>query len=175
MTLIVNFFGGPHVGKTTICAKTYSLLNSLTKLRTEMALEYAKDQVWNNNIKSLDNQAHVFGEQLKRVLRLMNKIDIIVTDAPLLNSITYCKGNDTSFEPLIVEVFNSMQNMNFFIKRTGEKESYDTIGRYHNYDEAVNLDSKIMGILQTHKIDFQIINRDDIDLVIDNVKRQCKC
>lgn len=175
MTLIVNFFGGPHVGKTTICAKTYSSLNSITKLRIEMALEYAKDQVWSGNFKSLDNQAHVFGEQLKRVLRVLNKVNVIVTDAPLLNSITYCKGTDINFEPLIVEVFNSMQNLNFLIKRTGNKEDYDNIGRYHNYEEAVELDTKILKILNNNNINYKVIDRGDIDIVVNEVKSLCKC
>ncbi len=174
MTTIVNFFGGPSVGKTTLCAGTYFTLNKITKLRTEMALEAAKDEVWNGNIGSLDNQIHIFGEQLKRVWRLLGKIDVAVTDAPLLNSITYFKGGFDNFIPLIVEVFNSMTNLNFFIEREGTKEEYDCCGRYHTYEESIELDSKIKKILIDNKIPYTLIKKSDLDMVIEIVKNIVK-
>lgn len=171
MTTIVQFLGGPHVGKTTLCAKTFSTLNTLNKRRTEMSLEYAKEEVYNGNVGSLDNQIHVFGEQLRRIWRLNNKVDLIITDASLLNSIIYFKGGYEQFVPLVLEVYSSMNNINFLIKRDGTKDDYDMVGRYHTYEEAIELDAKILKLLEENNIPYIVIDKNDVDQIIREIEK----
>ena len=57
-TLVVNFFGGPGVRKSTFCAELFARLK-WENVNCEMALEYAKDIVWEENYKILENQFYV--------------------------------------------------------------------------------------------------------------------
>ena len=64
--IVVNLFAGPGSGKSTTCAGVFSKLK-LAGVNCEMALEYAKDKVWENSLDVLDDQIYVFGKQLHRL------------------------------------------------------------------------------------------------------------
>jgi len=61
-TLIVNLFGGPGTGKSTLCADLFAKLK-WRHTNCEMALEFAKDKVWEESFKVLDNQIYIFGQR----------------------------------------------------------------------------------------------------------------
>ena len=77
--IIINLFAGPGSGKSTTCAGLFSKLK-LAGINCEMVLEYAKELVWENNLETLDDQIYIFAEQLHRINRLKNKVDVIITD-----------------------------------------------------------------------------------------------
>lgn len=66
---VINLFAGPGSGKSTTCAGVFSKLK-LAGVNCEMALEYAKDKVWEQSFHTLDNQIYIFGKQLHRLWRL---------------------------------------------------------------------------------------------------------
>ena len=66
-----------------------------------MALEYAKDKVWEESYGVLENQIYIFGKQLHRVWRLIDKVDIIITDAPILMSLIYGSRESEEFHALV--------------------------------------------------------------------------
>ena len=53
--IVVNLFAGPGSGKSTTCAGVFSKLK-LIGINCEMALEYAKDKVWENSLDVLNDQ-----------------------------------------------------------------------------------------------------------------------
>lgn len=54
-TLVINLFGGPGAGKSTFCASVFADLK-WRDINCEMALEYAKDRVWEGSFNVLENQ-----------------------------------------------------------------------------------------------------------------------
>ena len=108
-TLIINLFGGPAAGKTT-CA--WEIASKLKKQRlvTEYVSEYAKELVWDEKYDLLDgseaNQRHIFEVQTHRVERLVGKVDAVVTDATLLNSLVYGKEVSSTFRDLPICSFD---------------------------------------------------------------------
>ena len=72
-TLIVNLFAGPGTGKSTVCAQLFSELK-WDGISCEMALEFAKDKVWEESYSVLENQTYIFGKQLHRITRKNKRV-----------------------------------------------------------------------------------------------------
>lgn len=145
---VINLFAGPGSGKSTTCAGVFNKLK-LAGINCEMALEYAKDKVWEKSFHTLDNQIYVFGKQLHRLWRLKDQVDIIITDSPLLFSILYDKSSNDKFRELVLDQFNQFNNINYFIERD---QSYNPKGRMQTMEESMQLDSRIKEILGEYNI-----------------------
>ncbi len=61
--LIVNLFGGPGAGKSTMAAGLFSELK-WRGINCELATEYAKEKVWEESYAIFENQIYIFGKQL---------------------------------------------------------------------------------------------------------------
>ena len=105
MAIVVNLFAGPGVGKSTTAARVFAELK-LKGVNCEMALEFAKDKVWEESFKTMDDQIYIFGKQFHKIWRLKDKVDVIICDSPLPISIVYDKENSEPFHKLIMEQFN---------------------------------------------------------------------
>lgn len=143
-TIIVNLFSGPGAGKSVVAAELFSKLKK-HDIETELALEFAKDLVIEERFNTLKNQIYVFGKQLHRVTKLVDKFEVIITDSPLLLSIIYKPdGLSGTFDKLVLEIFNSFNNINYFINR---KYNYSTIGRIETESEAKCKDREVKELL----------------------------
>jgi thymidylate kinase len=163
--LVVNLFAGPGSGKSTTCAGIFERLK-LRGINCEMALEYAKDKVWEESFHTLDNQIYVFGKQLHRIFRLKDKVDVIITDSPLPFSILYDKSKSENFKRLVLEQFNQFNNLNIFIERD---ENYNTSGRMQTQEEARKLDNEIKYILEDNHINYTCFKKGETDIIVDNI------
>ena len=150
-SLVVNLFGGPCVGKSTLAAKLYSELNK-TEYTVELAHEFAKEICWDGNEKLLKNQLYILGNQLHRIERLNGKVDIIITDSPLLLSIIY---NDMfeNMKDITFETHHRYNNYNIFLGRDKNRRFINE-GRKHNAKESIKLDNKIKNMLDKNSISY---------------------
>lgn len=165
--IIVNLFAGPGSGKSTTCAGVFSALK-LAGINCEMSLEYAKDKVWEESIKTLDNQIYIFGKQLHRLWRLKDKVDVIITDSPLPLSIYYDKSDSEHFKNLVMEQFNSFTNLNFFILRD---DTYNPKGRLQTESEAIEIDKNLRTVLKDNDIKyFSVPKEGAIEFITDFIK-----
>ena len=87
-TKIINFFGGPGVGKSTTATGLFSWMKQ-QGYSVEYVSEFAKELSWEGSTSQLENQAHVFAEQFRRQWRLIDQVDYVITDSPLLLSSVY--------------------------------------------------------------------------------------
>ena len=74
MTLVINLFGGPGVGKSTTASQLFANLK-WSNINCELVREYAKDKVWENSLELLDNQLYVFAKQHHRQYILNEKVE----------------------------------------------------------------------------------------------------
>lgn len=172
--IVINLLGGPCTGKSTLAAELFSSLKKIG-VECELVMEYAKDKVWEESFHTLDNQIYVFGKQLHRMWRLKDKVDVIVTDSPLLLSMLYDKKKSKTLRKLVIEQYNEFDNLTYFIKRNFE---YNENGRYQTEKEAKDLDEKLLKMLNSVDIDFWVVNNDEetknkiIDDVIYKLKNE---
>lgn len=136
-TLIVNLFGAPGAGKSTGAAYIFYKLKQLG-YNAEYVSEFAKDKVWEKNDEVFKNQAYIFGKQYFKISRCLDKVDIIVTDSPLLLSYFYNYNEvlGEHFDNCVKSVFYSMNNINYFINRV---KPYNPSGRLQNEAESDEL------------------------------------
>lgn len=148
-TLYVNLFGGPGIGKSTIAAELFSRLK-WNKIDCELVREYAKDKVWEQSYNILDDQLYVSAKQYHRMFILNEKVDIVITDSPLLLGLIYDKTiNLPEFNNLILKLNNRFHNLNIFLQRD---KDYNPNGRLQTYDEAKEKDNEILNLLESNNI-----------------------
>jgi len=153
--IVVNLFGGPGCGKSTIAAMVFSLLK-LHDIETELITEFAKDLIWEERSHTFKNQHYLFGKQHHRLWRINGKVDVMVTDSPIFLSVVYRKElYSDAFKKVVIEEFNAYNNMNFFLNRT---KAYNEVGRNQNKEEAKQIDREIIRDLDKHDIDYFVIN-----------------
>ena len=157
MTKLINIFGGPGIGKSTVIAGLYHYMK-LKHINVEIAHEVAKDYVWEEQLGILHNdQLLVFAQQHRRIYRLMNKVDYIIVDCPLLMCIPYiAEGFLRGLEPLIVESHHTFDSQSFVLNRTDAE--YNPEGRYHNEIESIEKHREIVDVLHKYDIPYSEID-----------------
>lgn len=150
--LIINFLAGPGNLKSGTAAGVFSLLK-LHYVACELVQEYPKDLTWEENWKLLGLQDFVFGEQNRRIARIGDAVDVIVTDTSLLYSLVYRREALTpEFENYVMSIYNSYNNLNIFFNRNDSAE-YEEFGRIQSKSESIDIDNIVKSILEQHKID----------------------
>lgn len=150
--LIVNLFGAPGAGKSTLAAYIFAKLK-MAGVNAELVTEFAKDKTWENNHKALANQVYVFGKQLYRITRCQDDVDVIVTDSPLLLSVIYNHSDvlGEDFNNLVYKVFNSYDNANYFINRV---KKYNPKGRSQTEEESDDIAIEVKEMLSKYCVDY---------------------
>ena len=156
--IVINLFGGPGCGKSTMAAYIFSKLK-MQHINCELVTEFAKDKTWEHNKRALACQPYVFGNQCYRIDKLKDQVDVIITDSPLFLAVfyNYDKSIEPEFTQMVLKKFNSFKNMNFFLIRN---KKYNPIGRSQTEEEARALDNKIKSQLDSLHIEYGIINGD---------------
>lgn len=146
-TLLVNFYGGPGSGKSSLCAAVFAELK-FRGILAEIASEFAKDLVWEESTQVLGNQLYVLGHQWHRVWRLMGKVDVILTDSPLLLSAMYASEDSKHYiDPLVRNLIQSIPDQMHVVLR--REKPYEPRGRMQTENEAKELDVLIQERLST--------------------------
>jgi hypothetical protein len=149
-TLIVNLFAGPGSGKSTTMANLFAELK-WKSIDAEMAPEFAKEAVWQGDFNILNNQFSVSGEQYKRLYRLNGKVQVVITDSPLLLGVIYGKNEPEEYKTMLLKYHNSFENMNIFLSRV---KKYNPNGRLQNEEGAKAKDDQIKKMLSDFEIPF---------------------
>ena len=166
--IVVNLFAGPGTGKSTSCAQIFSELK-WQGVNCEMAREFAKDKVWEESFKVLDDQIYIFGKQQHRMKVLIGQVDVIITDSPLLLSIVYDKTENQNFKNLVVDTYRQFENINIFLER---EKPYNPKGRVQDEDKAKGLDVQVKNLLDELNITYATIkgNKEEISRVSTFIK-----
>lgn len=164
--IVINLFAGPGSGKSTTCAGLFSKLK-LAGINCEMALECAKELVWENSLDVLNDQIYIFAKQLHKLNILKDKVDVVITDSPLLLSLIYGKSNSYYFRKLIKEQFDQFTNINYYVRRNA---IFNPKGRLQTLEEAVEKDSEIFNLLDKYDISYKSVSKmTAVDEIFDDI------
>ena len=157
--IVVNLTGAPGAGKSTGAAIIFAELKK-AGINTELVTEFAKDKTWEHNIMALGCQEYVFGKQSYRLRRCRDDVDVIVTDSPLPLGLIYNDNPalDYHFEAVVMNVFNTYTNLNFFINRV---KPYNPKGRNQTEAESDQLSIAIKTLYNNLNIPYTEINGDN--------------
>lgn len=154
-TIIVNLFGEPGAGKSTGAAYIFAMLK-IKGIDAELATEFAKDKLWEESKAVFENQNYIFGKQSFRLSRCKGKVDVIVTDSPILLSVIYDGDNENTekhnnFVNYVFNVFDSFTNKNYFLKRV---KPYNPNGRFQTEEEAGEIGCEIKDMLDKYVVNY---------------------
>ena len=155
--LIINLFGAPGAGKSTGAAYVFSQLKA-AGVNAELVTEFAKDKVWEGTKAVFENQAYIFGKQYFRISRLEGKVDVVITDSPILLSAFY-NDNDhvlgEEFDKLVFKVFDYYNRIDVFVHRV---KPYNEAGRFQTEEESDAISKEMLRFLDKFGVDCLHIN-----------------
>jgi len=168
-TKIINLFGGPSSGKSTI---TSGLFYELKKknISCDNPYEFPKQVAWEDNTSQITDQLYIFSNQHRGIVRSYGKVDYIILDSPILLSLAYKNGYDDgypssfygeSFDKMVIDVFNKYENINLFLERP---DNFQEDGRFQNKEESLMFDSKIKSILDDNSIEYRTLQVNDLTI-----------
>lgn len=159
MTLVVNLYGGPASGKSTNAAIAFGKLKQKS-VDTEYVTEYAKDLTWEKRNQALGFQPYVVSKQMYKIHRLMDQVDVIITDSPIMFAWIYgSKSLPDSFYQFVLDLHKSWNTIDIFLQRD-LNWTYNPKGRNQTAEGAVEIDNKIHNMLQKCSIDYHIVKID---------------
>jgi hypothetical protein len=138
---VISLWAGPGAGKSTGAAYIFSRLK-MAGINAELVTEYAKDRVWQNDLEVFQNQFYVTAKQSMRMSRLKGKVDVIVTDSPVLQGAIYAR-DVIYIEPytkVLREIHREYQNFDVFLNRV---KPYNPKGRFQDELGAKKIDEEI--------------------------------
>ena len=142
-TLVVNILGGPGSGKSTTRAALFSKLK-LLGYTCEESIEWCKAKVYEKNPYVFKDQLYIFSKQRKSILQMLNDVDIIVTDSPIILSALYEIPYDAAHAELYKYEFSRFNNLNIILNRV---KPYNPVGRHQTEAEAEGVDKILRQML----------------------------
>jgi hypothetical protein len=169
-TIILNFFGGPGVGKTIIASDAFSALKR-NFIKCDQSPEYIKGKLREKAMKVVQNQIYIFGKQQFKLFSLKDDLDVIVTDSPILLSAIYDGNKCPYLKALILNEFGKYRNINYYIQRD-VNVPYEQEGRYQDEHGAKLVDESVKVFLDENSVQYDILNgigKDSLEVVVKNI------
>mgnify|MGYP000394766843 CR=1 FL=1 len=150
MSKIINFFGGPGIGKSTQASGLFTEMKK-HHMSVEYTYEFPKEVAWEGNVSQLKDQFFITANQHRNISRLYGKVDYIIVDSPIVLGCfyeqRYGEGYPASHYSMsglsnfLWSLFKKYDNINILLKRNDE--TYDTNGRLQDLQEAQEIDEDI--------------------------------
>lgn len=160
MTKIINLFGGPSIGKSSVAGGLFYELKR-RHISVDAPYEFPKVLAWDKNYPAIKDQFYVIANQHRGITRSYGEVDYIIVDSPILLSLIYKGYYDSSdsypssfygdeFNKFIVSLHNRYDNLNIVLKR--DPTRFEDKGRYQNLGESLEIDKRIVGLLEGNYI-----------------------
>lgn len=163
MSKLINLFGGPGIGKSSIAAGIFYKLKK-KHISCNNPYEFPKTLAWDNNIPAIKDQLYVFANQHRGIAQSYGKVDYIIIDSPILFSKIYhsyytegypAEFYGDSFHKMILELHNKYDNINILLDRADGVHNDEE--RFQNYEESLMIDKLCKKILEENNIPYHTV------------------
>ena len=164
MSKLINLFGGPGIGKSSIASGiTYKLKKK--HIRVNNPYEFPKLLAWDKNNEAIKDQLYVLANQHRGIAQSYGKVDYIIIDSPIMFSLIYKTYYNTGypaefygehFNQLIVDLHKKYDNINILLERT-DKGKHNDDERYQTLQESLEIDKLCKRILDENNIPYHIV------------------
>lgn len=172
-TTVIELYGGPCSGKSTLAAGLYYELKKQGK-SAEICREYVKDWAYENRKIGKHDQIYIMGKQIRKESMLYDKVDYIITDSPILLSAFYeeyyqnldiCKGACLKFLDSA-----EVERKSYFLERN---KVYNTEGRYESEEESDKLSQALFSYILSLPVNFTLFPKtvdERLEFIINDLK-----
>lgn len=163
MSKLINLFGGPGIGKSSIAAGIFYKLKK-KHISCNNPYEFPKTLAWDNNMPAIKDQLYVFANQHRGIAQSYGKVDYIIIDSPILFSKIYHSYYTTgypaeyygdSFHKMIVDLHNKYDNLNILLER-GEGV-HNEEERFQDFEESLKIDTFCKKVLDKENIPYHTV------------------
>lgn len=148
---LVNLFGGPACGKSTLAAHLYVKLKQ-QHVDVEYVNEYAKELVYEENTFGLQDQLLVVANQYHEIWAAARHNEVIITDSPVMLGPIYNPETSVHFNALVYELHSQFRTINIVLKRSAQPHSM--VGRIHSLTKSISIDNRIRALLDEYGIEY---------------------
>jgi len=160
MKTVINLYGGPCAGKSTLAAELFAALKR-SQFNVELVSEYAKSLVYENrNDILMNDQLYIAAKQWRKISSVFknDNADVIVTDSP----IKLCKYyfvperqviDAYPFFHIIDSLDSAYNTIDVFIERGPFEYKFE--GRTQTESEAIAMDDDIRELCGENYIEFK--------------------
>jgi len=156
---VINIFAGPGSGKSTTAVTLFAELKKMNK-KVEYVSEFAKDLTYEKSFSTLDDYLYIFAQQHHMLHRLKDQVDFAICDGSFLLGYVFYNTksiyDEKLFKTMLLDVFNKYDNLNYFLER--KNIIYQDYGRSESLKEAIELDNKILTMLQAEDILYKTLS-----------------
>lgn len=153
MTKVINIFGAPGAGKSTLAfGLMYNL--KLNGYNAEMSHEYVKEQLYAGNPYPFHDQLYTYAKQNKKLRQLNNKVDFVITDSPSVQCVAYVETEPAIYKQMALDYFNQYDNLNIYLERTHE---YQPSGRNQTEEQAKIVGDNIKKMLDDLQLEYVVL------------------
>lgn len=152
-TVVVDLYGGPGTGKSTLAAKTFAEFKEQGR-RVELVREYVKNWAYRGEPVREFDQTYLFAKQLRAESTLYGKVDIIITDSPLGLSVVYEQKYARPGQVLVMRnlwegVLENQANAGIYHLpvQVLRAKPYVQLGRYETEEQARRVDQDVQDII----------------------------
>jgi hypothetical protein len=161
-SLIINFFGGPGIGKSTQSSGLYTIMKK-HHFDVELTYEFPKIVAWEENHSAIKDQFYITANQHRNISRLYGKVKYIIVDSPIILGTVYKTRYNTepqypsmfyddTFDEFLLSLFKKYNSLNILLKR--DDTTYDENGRFQNLQESKDIDKDVKTRLLVNSIPF---------------------
>lgn len=160
---VINLFAGPGAGKSVTALFLTAHLQAMGK-KVEYVHEFAKTQVWDKRMTDtggiFTEQDYIGAHQHNLIRRLVeHDIEYVVTDTSLLLGLAYMpEWYPPTYSAFLLEVFNSYNNINYFIDRGNIP--YVETGRNQTHQQALDKDDEVRRLLKDNGVEYTMVIQD---------------
>jgi len=170
-TCVIEFWGGPGCGKSTLAAGLYAEMKARGK-SVELVREYVKPWAWRGHAIKRWDEVYIFAKQLRAEADLYGKVDYLITDRPLGLSAVY----ERMYRPESIIMRNLVRaveleqcgaaasgapravgHVALLVERDERAHPYATDGRFETAAMAHDVDAHCKIWLDTEVIPYRIV------------------